>query len=465
METMICLNYKMNKKSIRTIAMGCFVALSIVSCSEGKRTLQRKNLIELDSFVTSVEGNGGCMGAISLFEDGTEVYDRSWGYSDVETQTKNEKETTFRLGSVSNLYTATVVMKLIEDGKLKMDSKLSEFFPAIAQSPKITVEDLLRHRSGIFNIFFDLNYWSYYRTEMTKEELVNKIQSKGLVSTPGAKSHISASNYILLSMIAEQVSGKEYGALVDSLICAPLDLKYTFDGNYSNRTGSEANSYYDKRPDWNLADKTHLSTVYGESSIISTPTEVAKFVSALLSGKILNEASLAQMRDFEGGFGIGFAQKKIENDLMAISGSIDGFFADVVSFKHNNHDMVAVCLLNGMNRPFTLIAHMVNIASEKKEPLPDLKQMTELSSDEMDEYVGVYTNKQYAISFEIVKDKAEDCLKLKTSYSTNPAYIECYKNGEFSAEIVTEEVPVHFSVSDDKHVLFLEKGMALLKES
>lgn len=455
----------MNRKSIREIVLGSVLLLAAASCSEGTRTLTSKNLVELDSFVTSVEGNGACMGGISVFDGDTEVYDRSWGYSNVGAQVNNQKETCYRLGSVSNLYTAAIVMKLVEEGQLKMDAKLSEYFPSILQAPKITIEDLLRHKSGIFNIFFDLNYWSYYRTFMSKESLVGKIQSNGLVSAPGSKSQVSASNYILLSMIAEQVTGKEYGKLVDSMICAPLGLKNTFDGNFCETSKNEASSYYDKKPLWNLADKTNLSTVYGESSIISTPSEVAKFVSSLMSGKIVTPQSVEMIKNFNGGFGIGFNQQNPEDGSMSISGSIDGFFSDVVCFKKGDRDMVAVCLLNGTNRPLTLISHVVNIVSEKKSNLPELKQLTELSADERDKFVGVYSNKQYAITFEIVMNEEEKCLKLKTSYSASPVYMECYKNGEFSAEIVAEEVPVNFSVSSDKRSLFLDNGMELIRES
>lgn len=453
-------------KLIRELAMGCMLSLVFVSCSEDTRKFQSNTFAELDSFVSSVEGNGGCMGAISVYDGTEEAYGRSWGYSNVMNQVPNGEETCYRLGSVSNLYTAVVVMKLIEDGKLSLDSKLSEFFPSIVQAPKITVEDMLRHRSGIFNIFFDLNYWSYYRTSMSKEELVSKIQSHGLVSAPGSKSQVSASNYILLSMIAEQVSGQSYGKLVDSLICVPLGLKYTYDGNYEDsKEGAEANSYYDKKPDWNLADKTNLSTVYGESSMISTPSEVAKFVSAVLAGKIVSLETLEKMEEFGNGMGIGFYQKNNEDGSLSISGNIDGFFADVVYFKKEGRNMVAVCLLNGVNRPFSLVSHVVDLVKDSNAVLPTLKQMTELSSDEENSYVGVYSNKQYAITFEIVKSEDGRCLKLKTSYSSNPVYMECYKNGEFSAEIVAEEVPVHFSVSKDKHTLFLDNGMELVRES
>lgn len=452
-------------KKICKFAMGCALTLAVASCSETPKNLTSKNLVELDSFVTSVEGNGACMGAISVFEDGAELYERSWGYSNVATETPNVKETCYRLGSVSNLYTATIIMKLVEEGKLSLDSKLSEFFPAIAQAPKITIEDMLRHKSGIFNIFFDLNYWSYYRTSMSKEDLVAKIQSNGLVSAPGTKTQFSASNYILLSMVAEQVAGKEFGKLLEEMICEPLNLQHTFDGNYKAEIEDEANSYCERRPVWSLVDKTNLSTVYGESSVISTPTEVAKFVSSLMAGKIISSESLAKMTDCQDGYGIGFVRKSNDDNELSASGNVDGFFADVVCFKKDNHDMVSVCLLNGTTHPMLLSPHIVNLVSEKNANLPVLKQLTDLSSDEADAFVGVYTNKQYSITFEIVKNGVDKCLKLKTSYSSSPVYVECYKNGEFSAEIVAEELPVHFSVSADKHSLFLDNGMELVRES
>ncbi|MDL2243322.1 beta-lactamase family protein, partial [Bacteroidales bacterium OttesenSCG-928-J19] len=79
---------------------------------------------QMDSLFSLIEDNEKGMGALSIFQDGQEVYQRTYGYADLENRQKANKETKYRIGSISKTFTATVIMKLIEEGKLSLDTFL-----------------------------------------------------------------------------------------------------------------------------------------------------------------------------------------------------------------------------------------------------------------------------------------------------------------------------------------------------
>src|SRR5690606_25826233 len=113
---------------------------------------QEFNKLKMDSLFLLIDENQKGMGSISIFENGQEVYQNSFGYASLEDSVRASKKTKYRIGSISKTFTAAITMKLIEEGKLALDTKLNEYFPEIKNSDKITIEHLLRHRSGIFNL-------------------------------------------------------------------------------------------------------------------------------------------------------------------------------------------------------------------------------------------------------------------------------------------------------------------------
>lgn len=108
-----------------------------------------------------LDENQKMMGTIAVAKDSKIVYSKSIGLADIENKIKNSLETKFRIGSVSKIFTAVLVMKAVEEGQLKLDDKLSKFYPEIKNSEKITIEHLLNHRSGIHNVTALSDYLSW----------------------------------------------------------------------------------------------------------------------------------------------------------------------------------------------------------------------------------------------------------------------------------------------------------------
>ncbi|RZJ60435.1 MAG: class A beta-lactamase-related serine hydrolase, partial [Flavobacterium sp.] len=112
---------------------------------------QTPDKAKLDSYFSALEANNKYMGSVALSKNGKTVYTKSIGYADVENNKKVSEESKFRIGSISKIFTATLVMKAVEANKLKLTDNLSTYFPTIPNASKITIMQLLQHRTGIHN--------------------------------------------------------------------------------------------------------------------------------------------------------------------------------------------------------------------------------------------------------------------------------------------------------------------------
>src|SRR5690606_31512331 len=112
---------------------------------------QTPNIKLLDSLFQYIEANDKNMGSVSVYKDGKEIYQKTIGYASISDQVKANAKTKYRIGSVSKTFTAAIIMQLVDQGKLTLDTRLKQFFPQIPNAEKITIEHLLRHESGLFN--------------------------------------------------------------------------------------------------------------------------------------------------------------------------------------------------------------------------------------------------------------------------------------------------------------------------
>ena len=129
-------------------------------------TVNDLDISKLDSIFDAKEIDNKFMGTISVFKNNKEIYSRSTGYSDIENNIKSNSKTKYRIGSISKIFTSVLIMQLIEEGKLTLETKLSAFKPQVKLAEQITIEQLLSHRSGIYN-FTDLkDYRTWMETKL-----------------------------------------------------------------------------------------------------------------------------------------------------------------------------------------------------------------------------------------------------------------------------------------------------------
>lgn len=362
---------------------------------------QEINRAKLDSAFNIIEENQQGMGSISLFHKGKEIYQNTFGYADVENGIKANSTTQYRIGSISKTFTAVIIMQLIEGKKLKLKTKLSKFYPQVKNAKKITIEHLLLHRSGIFNITSSDDYFDWNINAISEEEMVKKIVAKGVDFEPGEKFSYSNSGYILLTYIAQKVSGKSLDELLQSQICEPCGLKLTAFGGKIEPQNNQALSY-SKLKDWKLEAETDMSVPEGAGALISTPTELNQFLLCLFKeNKLIKEKNLNKMKTLVDGFGMGmFSVPYNEKSGIGHTGGIDGFQSNAFYFEDD--DFAISYISNGVVLAVNdVVLNPLHDFFGKEYELPEFKQFVEVPEDILKSYVGTYSAEGFPVKIMI----------------------------------------------------------------
>jgi D-alanyl-D-alanine carboxypeptidase len=188
--------------------------------------------------------------------------------------------------SVTKIFTAAIVLQLVDEGKLRLDGTLEEHLPGIvARGAEITVRHLLNHRSGLINVT-DYASWLDRASRSPSTRPIDILRFAGshpLAFQPGSEWRYSNTNYIALGLVIEQRTGHPYRQELKQRILEPLDLEST-----------ELPLTRRLRDLEDECENPHVPWAAG--AIVSNAENITRFISALLSGRILSEESLAAMK-------------------------------------------------------------------------------------------------------------------------------------------------------------------------
>lgn len=402
---------------------------------------------KLDALFDLIESKEQGMGSLSIFKDGQEVYQRSIGYENVENEVPASVGTKYRIGSISKSFTAAIILQLVEEGKLTLDGKLSDYFPQMPNASKITVEHLLRHRSGLYNFTNSPAYFEYMQSPKSKAELLDIFIEHGTVFEPDEKFEYSNTNYVLLAYMIEEVEGRAFGKVFEERITLKLGLANTYYGGKIGARPSEAQSYR-MNEGWQLATETDMSIPSGAGAIVSTPTELNKFFDALFNGQIINEQSLEKMTKVVDGYGMGLFQIPFyERKAMGHNGGIDGFQSNASYFESDGVGVAYVTngTMMGVN---DILIGVLSIYFGKQYEFPSFAPAIELASEELDKYLGVYSSA--ALPMKITISKRENRLFAQaTGQSEFP--LEAFEKDKFRFD--PAGIKIEFLVDDHKFIL------------
>ena len=420
-----------------TILLGISLTISAQSFDKQK----------MDSLFLIIEQNEKGMGSLSVFYDGKEAYQKSYGYADIGKKVENNATTKFRIGSISKTFTATIIMKLVENEKLSLSTNLGVFYPQIKNADKITISHLLQHRSGIANLTNVADYLQWNTEKQTKEQIINRILGGGVSFEPNEKFEYSNSNYALLTFIAEDVSKKKYSELLQEMIIKPCQLKNTSVGGNINIDNNEALSYT-KLLEWTLEKETDMSIPLGAGFIISTPFDLNRFLACLFTGVLVKEETLNQMTTIMDGFGYGLIQVPF-NDMKGYghTGGIDGFQAGAFYFPQ---EKVSVAITsNGVIYPLNdIIVGSLSIYFGTEYLLPQFKEPIALTAEELDKYLGIYSTSAFPLKLTISRN-GNTLIAQGTGQPSFP--LECVEKNKFKFDQARLEL--EFIPSENKMIL------------
>lgn len=344
---------------------------------------------KIDALLKYFNENDKFMGSLTIREKDKVVFEKAYGFADLENKVKATPETKYKIGSITKMFTSAIIFQLIEEKKLTLDTKLSKYYPQVKNADSITIDDLLSHKSGIFNYTDDSDFEAFSAMPQTKATLIKKIANYESVFKPGSQAEYSNSNYILLGYIIEDITGKPYKANVNDRITKPLGLKDTYYYSKVNPKRKEAYSYKYNNG-WEKFEEWDSTVPFAAGALLSTPNDLTAFIKALFDGKIIKKPTLDLMTKIDHGYGRGiFTFPFGERKFYGHNGGIEGF-TSVLGY-YPKEELSFSLIVNGSNYNTNDIVIGI-LSSYYKLPysFPNLKTAT-VSPEILKSYEGTYT--------------------------------------------------------------------------
>lgn len=184
---------------------------------------------DLDRIAKHYHAIGQLDGSVLVADRGKVVYHRAFGLANREWQIPHTTDTSFRIASLTKQFTATLIMQLAEQGKLRLDDPIGKYVPELKPEigSRVTLHHLLNHTSGIVDYANFPGFWTNRLGEKVPKADFLGIFNRPLEFEPGSQGHYSSSNYTLLGWVIEKQTGKSYGDALDEMILRPTGLDRT----------------------------------------------------------------------------------------------------------------------------------------------------------------------------------------------------------------------------------------------
>jgi CubicO group peptidase (beta-lactamase class C family) len=322
------------KHLILMVSSAIAIALLIAGCGYfqvGEARSPSKTMgKEIEEIVTQIYQNRQFTGSVLVSVKGEIVFKKGFGYASIEDSIPNTCDTKFRIASFTKPFTVMLILQLVEDGKLELDGKLTDYLPEFPEEKgkDITIHQLLSHTAGITGEWRIPNLIDIEKEYYTRERLLNCIIARDLVFEPGEGREYSNFGYALLGLIIERVSGKSYDELLLEKICVPAGMKNTLsDVNalpIANRATGYVYDYFDGIGVYSFID---MSFALGSGQLLSTVEDLYLFDQALYTDKLLTGKSKELFfneygwLDYSYPVGNGFKKVLSKN----LDGSVNGF--------------------------------------------------------------------------------------------------------------------------------------------
>ncbi|RYY71196.1 MAG: hypothetical protein EOO13_03995 [Chitinophagaceae bacterium] len=339
---------------LKYFLVAVFIPISIASSAQLPK--------QFDSLFKSYYNKGLFEGTALIADSSGIVYQQSFGFANRDDGIPNDTATIFRMGSLEKQFTAMLILQLVQNGKLKMQGKISDYLPKypVETGKKVTIEQLLTHTSGIPNYSALPNLWDdSLQLSYQQDYILRHFCSGDLEFKPGSKYKYSNTGYFILAQIIQQVTGKPLAAILKENILIPLGMKHTGLEDHITPLKRKAVGYYRLADSYVNEPYIYVPNTLGAASIYSTAFDMFLWDRALYSNKLLSDQNLkwycsphfTVAPDYAYGFGWEFTRTGLPlNDsieTMEHSGAIRAFRA--VIFRLPKEKKCIILLSNCAN--------------------------------------------------------------------------------------------------------------------
>lgn len=289
------------------ILLICSLSVFSLAQIETKSAAQK-----LDDYFTGLASELELHGSVLVAEDGKIIYEKSFGYSDIEAKKLNTKDTEFQLASISKIFTAVAVLQLKEKGKLSLDDKFVKYFPDFPYA-EVNIRHLLSHTSGLpdYGMFNKLIAENPERVFENKDIIpVLKDAKVPLEFTPGEKWDYRNLNFSLLALLVEKLSGRKFEDYLKKNVFEPAKMtrtyvktalinpdptpNFAYNHVYPFLFSSEPVSINKKFTNPEYKKYLYNHGFIGDSNVYSTTGDLLKFDQALYNAVLLKNETLEE---------------------------------------------------------------------------------------------------------------------------------------------------------------------------
>ncbi|MBN2519298.1 MAG: beta-lactamase family protein [Bacteroidales bacterium] len=311
----------MKKSIIRFSLIVLIITISVKSYSQKGINTQL-----FDDYFNKIENfNGNILVAV----DGQPVFEKSYGFANLELDVKNSKDTKFCIGSLTKQFTSMAIFILFENGKLKLTDKISTYLDSLPETwQNITIYQLLTHTSGLIHSWTNDEFKKTMSLQKSLDEVVKFYYPFPLVAQPGEKLNYSGPGYFVLAKIIENISGKTYEEFLKEEIFNKAKMENTGAYNPSMIYKNMASGYQMKNNEIRNADFIYLPILTGGGNLYSTIEDLLKWSQIFNSETLISDSTkkIMQTPVFDDvACGIGYGKIKLEK-----SGSNDNNIPDSV---------------------------------------------------------------------------------------------------------------------------------------
>lgn len=370
---------------------------------------QQRHKQELDSLFTMLAAQHQFSGAVLIAEKGTVIFEKGYGYRNERSRGLNNGQTIFELASCSKQFTATAVVLLKREGKLRYEDPITQYLPELRSWSTVTIADLLRHTSGIPEFLADMEDNGDRNKIVANDDVIGFYAQRQdtLQFIPKSRHRYCNTNYVLLACIIERVSGQSFAAFLQQHIFKPLHMDHTFIYNrrqqprkiknlatgYSWAKGSFRKAL-SEQPKVGLLMVRQFDGVVGTAKVNSSVEDIYKWIVALKSNTLLTQREFEEMTEVTQtstgrnlDYGFGFMLSKGEHKFsFGHNGSWDGFASLI--FHNMLKDRTVIILQNFRLGAFPY-NNIVQILEDK--PIEQVfHKKIALPAVTLQQYAGVY---------------------------------------------------------------------------
>ncbi|PYL29504.1 MAG: hypothetical protein DMF39_07040, partial [Verrucomicrobia bacterium] len=287
--------------------------------------------------------------SLAIVRDGRVIKTQGYGFASLELKAPATTETVYEIGSNTKQFTATAIMMLVDEGKVRLDDSITKYFPEAPQAWRgITIRHLLTHTSGIQNHVTVPDWLDNFRTNLKfetappRDELLKMFFKLPLEFQPGETWAYDNTGYYLLGIVIEKASGKSYWQFLDERIFKPLRMNATRNTDPQPIVPNRASGYEWKKDHFENRPVLLPAIAFSAGSLLSTAQDMAKWDAALYAEKLRKKSSLDQIwtaaatndkaaMPFNYGFGW-FVDSYHGHRLVQHSGGTPGFSSVIYRF-------------------------------------------------------------------------------------------------------------------------------------